>query len=138
MLLFEIADIVVILLLWGVVPLVTIRMIVRIRASLPRWELAVMDRIKRLALVCLIIAVPIVALYVYVFLADRKILRRWFLSEGEYETTRVVRRLRRVDRPGGFPEVGTRPPFPLPTTWQQRPRLGAARQAQRVRLRGPW
>jgi hypothetical protein len=131
--LLEIADIVAILFLWVVVPLVTIRIVARVRAAVPRWELAVVARMQRIALVCLIIAVPIIALYIYVFLADRKILRRWFLGEGEYETTRVVRRLRRVDT-----EVGSRPVSPVPTPWQQRPRLGGARPAPRIRMRRPW
>jgi hypothetical protein len=128
-----------ILFLWIAIPLVIMRLVSSFRATVPRWERGVVERLQRLGLICLIIAIPIIALYLFIFLENRAAVRRWMRGEGEYAPPRIVRRLRRWNTDPAHPfspglpsrraSVLPSPPLPLiPPERHRYPR----------RLRRPW
>jgi hypothetical protein len=96
MLLLEFADVAAILFLWIIVPVISIRLIATFRAAVPRWVLRVNQSVQRALLVFIIIGVPIIALYLFVFLADKGAVRRGMRGNGEHAPPHIVRHLRRA------------------------------------------
>jgi hypothetical protein len=89
--LLKFADVLAIAGLWFAVPLITLRLVTVFRAALPRWERQVSVGLQWVVFVVLIIAVPILALRLFVFLADRVFVHRSPHVAGESHAARTPR-----------------------------------------------